>query len=954
MKEALKRHDEIIQKNIDNSGGEIIKHTGDGVFAVFEDGNPLKCALNIQREFQNQDWEHTGEIRIRMGLHAGYAEKRGNDYFGPVINRTARVMGIAWGGQIILTPEVSTTSELPKNATLKDSGVHILKDLGEPQQIYQLIHPDLKMKEFPPLRSLSSHPNNLPSQPTPFLGREEELKELKGLLKDDSCRLLTIIGPGGIGKTRIAIQAGAEVIETFTDGVFFVPLAPLSSADFLISTIAESLNFSFYSREDEKIQLTNFLKEKNLLLIMDNFEHLTEGASIISDILNSTEKVNIMVTSRELLNLKGEWVYQIEGLEVPEGEKIDIEGYSAVQLFLDGAYRAKSSFNYTEKDRKSLIRVCQLVGGIPLGIEIASSWLRTLSLEEIKEEIEKNIDFLSSSKRDIPERHRSLRAVFDYSWNLLDEKEKNILSNLSAFRGGFTKKAAEKVGGANLNYLADLLNKSLLRRSKSGRYYMLDTIRQYAQEKLGKNKEKKEKIQNLHCEYFAELLKQKEETLIKETEKEEVKKVKADFENIRNAWFYAVENKKYRKIDKMINGFYIIHNMNGWYKEGKNIFKGAIEKIIEENEGDNNNFLYGKLLVRYGGFLFSLGSYDKSRELIKESLSIIKQFDDEKENAFALNYLGNISLMLGNFDTAIQYFAKTLKIYRGIDYPLGISGALNNLGIIYYFQNKLEEARKLYQQNLEISRKHNYHGGIVKAISNIGLIALKSGNFKEAEKLLLESLEMEKGIGKKHGLGNSYHNLGLVYKNMEEYEKAKEYYEKGLEIRKEIGDKMGISISLNNLGNLIGIMGDNDRAIDIHKESLEIRKEMGDIYGQSQSYLNIGGSCVKKEDFKSSLAYYNKALELSLKGKHMDVILESILGIGKASGEINKKEDFLRVLLFLKQCNNLDFDLRKRVEENLKEIEGDFNTEIIKNLKEEVKDRKIAEFAEELMNNNIT
>ncbi len=430
MSKALVVHDQIVQRNIRKYGGTIVKHTGDGFFAVFEDGDPITCAVSIQRDIEQIDWETIGELRVRMALNAGYAEKRENDYFGPVINRTARILAVAWGGQILATPEVLNSCPLPPDVVAKDLGKHMLKDLGEPQLIYCIMSPALKIQEFPPLRSLSTHIHNLPVQSTPFLGRERELSEIERLLQMPECRLLTIIGPGGIGKSRLALQAAADMIEIFPQGIFVIPLAPLTSVESLVSAIAEQIKFSFYSKQDPRAQLMNYLAEKKMLLIFDNFEHIIEGAGIIPEILQNASQVKIIVTSREMLNLQGEWLHQIQGLDVPTGETVDIGAYSAVQLFLQSARRFRTDFSPSEEEIGFIIRICQLVSGIPLGIELASSWLRILSLEEITKEVEKSFDFLASKMRDVPERHQSLRAVFEYSWKLLSSEEKKILARL--------------------------------------------------------------------------------------------------------------------------------------------------------------------------------------------------------------------------------------------------------------------------------------------------------------------------------------------------------------------------------------------------------------------------------------------------------------------------------------------------------------------------------------------
>ena len=477
MSSALILHDTIVQENILVYGGRIVKHTGDGVFAVFDGGEPLRCALEIQKGLQRADWGDIGEIRIRMGLHAGVAERREDDYFGPVINRTARVMGTGWGGQIVVTPETVQECALPGEAQLRDLGVHMLKSLDEPLQLYGLVHPDLALQEFPSLHSLSAHPNNLPIQPTNFVGREDELKEIGTLLENPACKLVTLVGLRGTGKTRLALQMAAERIEEYSHGVYFVPLASTKSPDLLVSAIADALKFTFNSQEDPKVQLLNYFKEKSVLLVLDKFEELVERADILSDILQAAAKLRIIVTSQERLNLREEWVVEVGGLKYPPPGTVEgAEEYSALQLFLQGALRVKPDFSLTGEQAPHVVRICELTGGLPLGIELASAWTRIFSSREIAQEIERSIDFLGGSLRDASGRAGSLRAVFEHSWSILSAEERDVFRKISVFRGGLRREAAQQVAGdpvsplALLTTLSSLLDKSLLRRTSSGRY----------------------------------------------------------------------------------------------------------------------------------------------------------------------------------------------------------------------------------------------------------------------------------------------------------------------------------------------------------------------------------------------------------------------------------------------------------------------------------------------------
>lgn len=904
MKKVLSIHDAIIKKNIEIYGGRVIKHTGDGVFAVFDDGKPLSCAIEIQKGIERENWGEIGELRIRIGLHAGSAEKRDKDYFGPVINRTARVMDTAWGGQIILTPAVSNVTNLPDGAFLKDAGVHILKDLGEPQQIYWLVHRDLKIQEFPPLRSLSAHPNNLPIQPTAFLGREDELVEITKLLENSSCRLLTIIGPGGIGKTRLAIQTAAEKIEDFADGVYFIPLAPLSSADSLISSIAKALNFSFYSQGDEKGQLLNFLREKEHLLIMDNFEHLVEGAGFIADILNAAPKVNILVTSREALNLKGEWLIQIEGMEVPEDEAIDIEGYSAVQLFLHNAQRANLNISFSEEDKHSLVRICQLVGGMPLGIEIASSWLRTLSCKEIAQEIEKNLDFLTTSIRDIPERHRSLRAVFDYSWELLSEEERSVFTKISVFRGGFTREAGEQVAGISLPILTALIDKSLLCRNPSGRYHILEVVRQYALKKLNENLQNKKEVQELYCRYYADFIQRREEQL-KSGELSSLGEIRKEIENIRTGWSWAVENKQEEQIEKSLVGLYNFYDISSWFKEGERKFKKAA-KVLESQE---ENIVYGKILGGWGSFCFRLGSYEEARELFRKSLTIFRNLNAQNEIPDALKGLGNVAHMTGEYDKAKKLYKESLAIYKENGNQRGIASTYNNLGNVHYRMGKYKEARELYKENLAIRKE----------------------------------------IGDQFGMAAALNNLGIVADMLTEYQDAKKLYQESLALKRELGDHKGIAMSLYNLSFVAKNLGETSEEKQLCQESLSIFKEIGHQMGIIHCFTYLGNVSFEAENYSESKEYFYEALRIATDIQTVPMALESLTGIAKLLMKKGQKEQSLELLTFILHHPSCQIDTKENIKKSMPELESEFSAQKIKTARKKGKTRKLEEVVEEVM-----
>lgn len=878
MKQCLIKHDAIIKENIENHGGKIIKHTGDGVFAVFDDGQPLECALKLQKCLADEDWSELRELRVRIGLHAGHADKRGGDYFGPVINRTARVMSVAWGGQIILTPAVKNSVKLPKDAILEDLGVHMLKDLGEPQNIYQLVHHELLLTEFPPLRSLSSRPHNLPIQTTPFLGREKELVEICRLFEDSSCRLLTLIGPGGIGKTRLAIQAAAENIEGFANGVYFMTLEPLASMDFLISTIAEALKFPFYEQKDQKAQLLDYLREKEILLIFDNFEHLIEGAGIITDILTAAPKVKILVTSRELLNLRGEWIFQIKGLDVPGGERIDVEGYSAVQLFFYNAQRVRANVSLSEEDKVNVVRICQLVGGLPLGIEIASSWLRTLTCKEIAQEIEKNFDFLATSLRDVPERHRSLRAVFEYSWKLISDKEKQVLKRLSVFRGGFQRKAAENIVGASLADLVMLTDKSLLYREANGRYNMFEILRQYVGEKLDKAADENERVENLHCEYYADFMYQREKSISSEMGKKVYSEIKEEIENVRKAFNRAIDRKKAESLDKFAMTTYFVYNHYGWYHEGDRLYQNALE-AMSKRETQLERVVHGKLATRYAIFRYSMGFYDEARKLLEESLVTSQEYGLQREIAQTLMTLGNIDALLGNYDSATTRYEEVLKIWRDLDDKKNIAGLLNNLGVIHYYRKEYAEARKLYEESVGISNDVYHKQMRAMAIGNLGLVAHELGDYNEAKRLLTQCLDIEREFGDRNQIANTLNNLGMAYYRLKDYDTARKIYGECLKIRKELGDRLGNATVLHNLANLALDLGDFEEARQLCDENIAICKDIDHKRGFAEALVRRGEVSYRAKEYPAAEKYFAQGMKTAIAVEHASEINNALAGL---------------------------------------------------------------------------
>lgn len=408
----------------------------------------------------------------------------------------------------------------------------------------------------------------LPSHSTPFVGRERELRELSDMLTDPVCRLLTIFGPGGIGKTRLTIETAAQNQPLFPDGVVFVPLQPLLAADEIPSAIAAVLALQLMGRDNPLAQMLNYLRDKHMLLVLDNMEHLLDGSDLLSTMLAAAPGLKLLVTSRELLNLQEEWLYPLDGLDIPaDHTAADLSRNSAVQLFVERARRVRRDFALAA-ERDSVVRICQLVEGLPLAIELAAVWTKTLPCAVIAAEIGRNLAFLATSLRNVPERHRSMRATFDQSWGLLTEEQRQVFQRLAVFRGGLAHDAAEQVAGASLPILATLVEKSLVRHEPGGRYHLHELLRQYAEEHLRALPEMAHQTQQAHSSYYMALLAEQRVPITGGDQLAALAHIGCEFENMRVAWRWAVDHADMAAIGQAAHTLSLYYRIQGSYQEG--------------------------------------------------------------------------------------------------------------------------------------------------------------------------------------------------------------------------------------------------------------------------------------------------------------------------------------------------------------------------------------------------
>jgi predicted ATPase/class 3 adenylate cyclase len=587
MKEALERHDAILRDAVESSEGQVVKTTGDGLMAVFTSpADGVTACIKAQHGLAHEVWGETGPLHVRMGLHVGEAATREGDYFGPTLNRAARIMSAGHGGQVLLSAAAAAlvTDQLPSGSTLHDLGEYQLKGLGRAERVFQLVHPDLEAS-FPPLATRPRRPSELPEQPSEFIGRDPELREIRERLEDDSVRLLTLTGPGGIGKTRLALRAAADQIDHFEDGAFFVDLSTVRDSGSVLGAIARAIGLSDPADESLLDQLKERLREQRVLLILDNFEHVTAAAPTVAQLLPHCSRLTLLVTSREALHVHGEHLFAVPPLSLPSiaPGRMSVEQlapYEAVQLFVKRAQAVRPDFRLTEDHAAAVAEICLRLDGLPLAIELATARINLFSPEALRDRLGSRLELLRGGARDMPARQQTLRATLEWSYQLLEAGEQRLFELLSAFSGaGFeaVEAVASSVNGRRgtridtVDGLASLVDKSLIRQADPGdpepRLVMLETIREYAAERLEDLPEFSTSARRAHAVYFADFARRQWEDLTGDRRDRALAAMAADIGNLRLAWRYWAAEGDLDQLNKLVDSLWLLYESRGWYQE---------------------------------------------------------------------------------------------------------------------------------------------------------------------------------------------------------------------------------------------------------------------------------------------------------------------------------------------------------------------------------------------------
>lgn len=838
MHHALARHDAILRQQIEGHGGFVFKTVGDAFCAAFADAlNALEAALAAQRALHQEAWNGIEALKVRMALHTGAVERRDGDYFGPTLNRVARLLATGYGGQILLARAAQelVRDTLPPGVSLRDLGEHRLKDLTRSERIFQVVVADLP-PDFPPLKTLDKRPTNLPAQPTPLIGRDREMAHVCILLRNDNVRLVTLTGPGGTGKTRLGLQVAAELLDEYIDGVFFVALASLHDPDLVVTTIAQTLGLHEDSNRPLIETLTTFLRDRQILLILDNFEQVIPAAPVIGELLAAAPGVKILVTSREVLHIYGEHEFPVPPLELPNLKQLPpvvmLANVATIALFMQRAQAIRPDFALTVENAPIVANICARLDGLPLAIELAAARIKLLPPRAILDRLTNRLKLLIGGARDLPTRQQTLRGTIDWSYNLLTTDEQTLFARLVVFVGGCSLEAVEAVCNATgdleideLDGLASLVDKSLLRQEEGidgePRFTMLETIREYALERLTESGVVTA-LSAQHATFFTDLAEQAEPELTGPQQVVWLNRLEQEHDNLRAALEWALTSGAAEIATRLGAALWRFWWTRGHLTAGRR----RLTQVLEHSAAVAPR-LRARALDAAGVLVHSQCDYAQAVALYEESLALWQQLGDKEGTATVLNNLGIVANEQGDYVRARAFYEQSLALRRELGDDINIAKTLINLGTVAHDQGDYRQAETAYQESLALFQTLGDKWSITLTLSNLANLALSQNDYQRATRCAEAALVLSRELGDRVGIAHALSNLAHATTYQHDHERAIALYQESLLNFYELQDRSGVAECLEGLASVSAAQGNSLPAIQLWSAAEALRDAIG-------------------------------------------------------------------------------------------------------------------------------
>jgi predicted ATPase/class 3 adenylate cyclase len=754
----LADHMAILRDTFADFGGQEVDAAGDGLFLAFESASDaLAAALTAQRRLASHPWSAGEPVRVRIGMHTGEPIASGGGFVGLDVHRAARITAAGHGGQVLLSESTRhlVAHNLLPHVTLRDLGLHRLKDLQNPEHVFQACAPGLR-KDFPPLRSIQSGPGTLPADGTPLVGRAAELRALRRLLTEEHARLVTLTGPGGAGKTRLSLALASEVAREFADGVVLVQLAATPDSVLVSSAIAQVLSLAPHDETPEEAVVAH-LRNRHLLLVLDNFEHVVGAASAVADILRSCPRVRVLVTSRVPLSLTGEHDFPVPPLALPDSRRdrtlAQLMRYDSVELFRQRARAVDPHFELDDDTAPSVAEICRKLDGLPLAIELAAARVRMFPPRALLARLDRRLELLSGGARDMPARHRTLRQAIAWSHDLLDPAEQALFRRLAAFAGGATldaidavSRAAGEIALSSLDGISALVDKSLLRPDAAAddepRFTMLETIREFALEQLASSGEEAV-TRTAHADFFIQLAERVEPELTGPMQLKWLDRLGRDHENYRAIFAWAertLDSERGLRLGAALWRFWVVR---GHMAEGRT----RLARVLSLPSDPGSASVRQKVLTGAATMAHEDGAPDESYRLGEEALAIARSTGDRPAEGRTLTHLGWVCFQLGRHEQGRELSKRGLELHREVGDERGVALALNNLGWIANTRADYLEAIRLHEESMSARRRVGDARGVAFAQGNLAWALIERGELGRAQTLVDEAIETLRALG---------------------------------------------------------------------------------------------------------------------------------------------------------------------------------------------------------------